>query len=99
MCHSLKWPLLILSLSCSWTKFAWARDKQYLTAEKPGSKVTFDVQVGAGGTVLVDYLRSRFYNLGNVLVCECMGCVQCDLTGGRADMCVAQTSTAITLPA
>lgn len=39
-------------------------------AEKPGSKVTFDVTVGEGGTVLVDHLRSRFYNLGNALVCD-----------------------------
>lgn len=53
----------------SWSKYAWARDKQYLVAEKPGSKVTFDVVVGEGGSILVDHLRSRFYNLGNVLVC------------------------------
>jgi lysophospholipase L1-like esterase len=53
----------------SWSKYAWARDKQYLVADKPGSKVTFDVVVGEGGSILVDHLRSRFYNLGNVLVC------------------------------
>lgn len=38
-------------------------------ADKPGSTVTFDVVVGSGGEVLVDWLRSRFYDLGNVLVC------------------------------
>ncbi|KAM0791353.1 hypothetical protein ACM66B_005820 [Microbotryomycetes sp. NB124-2] len=51
-----------------WTKYAWARDKQYLVAEKPGSLVTFSVNVGRGGSILVDYLRSQFYNLGDVLV-------------------------------
>lgn len=55
----------------SWTKFAWARDKEYLAADKPGSVVTFDVVVGQGGEILVDFLRSRFYDLGNVLVCAC----------------------------
>jgi hypothetical protein len=53
-----------------WTSFAWARDKQYLIAERPGSVVTFEVMVGMGGTVMVDWLRSRFYELGDVLVCK-----------------------------
>lgn len=56
-------------LFCSWTKFAWARDKQYLVAEKPGSSVTFEVEVGPGGQVLADWLHSRFYDLGDVVVC------------------------------
>ncbi|KAK4698466.1 hypothetical protein P7C70_g7810, partial [Phenoliferia sp. Uapishka_3] len=51
-----------------WSKFSWARDKQYLVADQPGSSVTFDVVVGTGGEVLADWLRSRFYDLGNVLV-------------------------------
>ncbi|KAM0753326.1 hypothetical protein T439DRAFT_323958 [Meredithblackwellia eburnea MCA 4105] len=51
-----------------WTKYSWARDKQYLTADVPGSKVTFDVSVGPGGEVLVDWLQSRAYDLGDVLV-------------------------------
>ncbi|KAK4054483.1 hypothetical protein OIV83_000977 [Microbotryomycetes sp. JL201] len=51
-----------------WTQYAWARDKQYLVAEKPGSLVTFSLTVGHGGSILVDYLRSQFYNLGDVLV-------------------------------
>ncbi|GAA6001355.1 hypothetical protein JCM10207_006622 [Rhodosporidiobolus poonsookiae] len=51
-----------------WTQFAWARDKQYLVADKPGSSVTFRVEVGKGGTVLADWLQSRFYDLGDVSV-------------------------------
>ncbi|KAK4056679.1 hypothetical protein OIO90_002231 [Microbotryomycetes sp. JL221] len=51
-----------------WTKYAWARDKQYLVAEKPGAQVTYAINVGQGKSILVDYLRSRFYNLGDVLV-------------------------------
>lgn len=31
--------------------------------------MTYEVQVGEGGTVLADWLRSRFYDLGNVSVC------------------------------
>jgi hypothetical protein len=65
---------LTLPSFLSWTKFAWARDKQYLVASKPGSTVTFNVVVGAGGTVLVDWLHSRFYDLGNVLVCASPTC-------------------------
>ena len=59
---------LILSAR-SWTKYAWARDKEYLAADTPGSTVTFDIVIGQGGEILVDFLRSRFYDLGNVLVC------------------------------
>ncbi|BGP24792.1 hypothetical protein JCM10295v2_003711 [Rhodotorula toruloides] len=51
-----------------WSKLAWARDKQYLAASKPGSSVTFRVRVGSGGTILADWLHSRFYDLGDVLV-------------------------------
>ncbi|BGO99781.1 hypothetical protein NBRC10513v2_004008 [Rhodotorula toruloides] len=51
-----------------WSKLAWARDKQYLAASKPGSSVTFRVNVGSGGTILADWLHSRFYDLGDVLV-------------------------------
>ncbi|KAL8290379.1 hypothetical protein RQP46_002637 [Phenoliferia psychrophenolica] len=54
--------------STGWTKYSWARDKQYLVADKPGSTVTYDIVVGAGGEVLADWLRSRFYDLGNVLI-------------------------------
>lgn len=52
-----------------WSKLAWARDKQYLVADSPGASVTFAVEVGKGGTILVDWLHSRFYDLGNVAVC------------------------------
>lgn len=52
-----------------WTKLAWARDKQYLVADEPGASVTFRVEVGAGGTVMADWLHSRFYDLGDVSVC------------------------------
>ncbi|GAA5965902.1 hypothetical protein JCM3765_006483 [Sporobolomyces pararoseus] len=51
-----------------WEKFGWARDKQYLVASKPGSTVTYEIQVGKGGTILADWLRSRFYDLGDVSV-------------------------------
>ncbi|GAA5894406.1 SGNH/GDSL hydrolase family protein [Sporobolomyces salmoneus] len=51
-----------------WEKFGWARDKQYLVASKPGSSVTFEIEVGKGGTILADWLRSRFYDLGDVSV-------------------------------
>ncbi|GAA5854285.1 hypothetical protein JCM9279_005109 [Rhodotorula babjevae] len=51
-----------------WTKLAWARDKQYLVADEPGASVTFRVEVGAGGTVMADWLHSRFYDLGDVSV-------------------------------
>ncbi|GAA5885948.1 hypothetical protein JCM6882_004211 [Rhodosporidiobolus microsporus] len=51
-----------------WTKLAWARDKQYLTADQPGASVTFRIEVGKGGTILADWLHSRFYDLGNVAV-------------------------------
>ncbi|GAA6061370.1 hypothetical protein JCM10212_005824 [Sporobolomyces blumeae] len=51
-----------------WEKYAWARDKQYLIADKPGSTVTYRVVVGEGGTILADWLRSRFYDLGDVSV-------------------------------
>ncbi|GAA5820117.1 hypothetical protein JCM11251_005487 [Rhodosporidiobolus azoricus] len=51
-----------------WTKLAWARDKQYLTADKPGASVTFRIEVGNGGTILADWLHSRFYDLGDVTV-------------------------------
>ncbi|GAA5940836.1 SGNH/GDSL hydrolase family protein [Sporobolomyces koalae] len=51
-----------------WSKYGWARDKQYLIADKPGSIVTYEVQVGSGGTIMADWLRSRFYDLGNVAV-------------------------------
>lgn len=49
---------------------AWSRDKQYLVADKPGASVTYGVHVGPGGTILADWLRSRSYGLGDVLVCE-----------------------------
>lgn len=39
-------------------------------ADKPGSTVTFQVNVGSGGEVLVDWLRSRFYDLGNIVICS-----------------------------
>jgi hypothetical protein len=51
-----------------WEKFGWARDKQYLIANKPGSTVSYSIKVGLGGTILVDWLRSRFYDLGDVEV-------------------------------
>ncbi|GAA6042096.1 hypothetical protein JCM8097_003107 [Rhodosporidiobolus ruineniae] len=51
-----------------WTKFAWARDKQYLVAETPGSSVTYRVDVGRGGSIYLDWLHSRFYDLGDVSV-------------------------------
>ncbi|BGP40191.1 hypothetical protein JCM10449v2_004149 [Rhodotorula kratochvilovae] len=51
-----------------WTKLAWARDKQYLVADKPGASVTFRVEVGKGGTVMADWLHSRFYDLGDITV-------------------------------
>ncbi|GAA5820689.1 hypothetical protein JCM3770_001453 [Rhodotorula araucariae] len=51
-----------------WTKLAWARDKQYLVADEPGASVTFRVEVGKGGTVMADWLHSRFYDLGDVSV-------------------------------
>lgn len=53
-----------------WKKMAWSRDKQYLVADKPGASVTYGVHVGPGGTILADWLRSRSYGLGDVLVCE-----------------------------
>lgn len=34
--------------------------------------MTFRVKVGAGGTILADWLHSRFYDLGDVLVCACL---------------------------
>lgn len=52
-----------------WSKLAWARDKQYLVADEPGASVTFRVEVGQGGTVMADWLHSRFYDLGDVAVC------------------------------
>lgn len=51
-----------------WEKFGWARDKQYLVASKPGSTVTYEIEVGTGGAILADWLRSRFYDLGDVAV-------------------------------
>lgn len=53
-----------------WRKFGWARDKQYLVADRPSSRVTFEVDVpeNGEGDILVDWLRSRFYDLGNVAV-------------------------------
>lgn len=53
-----------------WKKMAWSRDKQYLVADRPGAAVTFSVRVGKGGTVMADWLRSRSYDLGDVLACE-----------------------------
>ncbi|GAA5939997.1 hypothetical protein JCM10213_004904 [Rhodosporidiobolus nylandii] len=51
-----------------WSKLAWARDKQYLVADKPGSSVTYAIEVGKGGAVYADWLHSRFYDLGDVSV-------------------------------
>ncbi|GAA5961170.1 hypothetical protein JCM21900_005887 [Sporobolomyces salmonicolor] len=51
-----------------WSKYAWARDKQYLVADKPGASVTYRVDVGKGGAIMADWLRSRFYDLGDVAV-------------------------------
>ncbi|GAA5983649.1 hypothetical protein JCM11641_000920 [Rhodosporidiobolus odoratus] len=51
-----------------WTKLAWARDKQYLVADKPGSSVTYRIEVGKGGSILADWLHSRQYELGDVSV-------------------------------
>ena len=60
----------LTNLVGSWKKMAWSRDKQYLVADKPGASVTYEVHVGPGGTILADWLRSRSYGLGDVLVCE-----------------------------
>lgn len=57
-------------LSRRWKKMSWSRDKQYLVADTPGATVTYSVSVGSGGAILADWLRSRSYGLGDVLVCE-----------------------------
>ncbi|GAA5850391.1 hypothetical protein JCM8547_001860 [Rhodosporidiobolus lusitaniae] len=51
-----------------WEKLAWARDKQYLVADSSGASVTYRIEIGKGGTVLADWLHSRFYDLGDVSV-------------------------------
>ena len=51
-----------------WRSYVQQSDKQYLLADVPGSLLTFNINVGRGGGVLVDFLRSRSYNLGEVLI-------------------------------
>lgn len=70
---------------------AWSRDKQYLVADRPGAAVTFSVDVGEGGTVMADWLRSRSYDLGDVSACACFDCSVWKDGTGSVDMSVPQT--------
>lgn len=45
-----------------WREWAW-KDKNYLIADKPGSKVTFEVEVTTGHLIVI-YQRSAKYGLG-----------------------------------
>lgn len=74
-----------------WDRFAWARDKQYMVADTPGSRLKYRITVGSGGQVVVDWLRSRFYDLGDILVCALPSWI---LRLTRADTSL-QTSTMI----
>ncbi|WOO77031.1 uncharacterized protein LOC62_01G000632 [Vanrija pseudolonga] len=53
-----------------WRKWAW-KDKKYLIADEPGAEFEFEVAV-SHGTIILYYLRSREFGLGNL---------ECDLVG------------------
>ncbi|KAK9894864.1 hypothetical protein P389DRAFT_196942 [Cystobasidium minutum MCA 4210] len=51
-----------------WSRLATSRDKQYMASSSIGSRIVYDVIVGEGGQVLLSWLKSRFYNLGDAKV-------------------------------
>lgn len=53
-----------ISPSESWYLMNWQNEKFYLAADKPGSNVTFRIDVNKG-EVYMYFLRSRQYSLGN----------------------------------
>jgi hypothetical protein len=53
-----------ISPSESWYLMNWQNEKFYLAADKPGSNVTFRIDVNKG-EVYIYFLRSRQYSLGN----------------------------------
>ncbi|KAK4702193.1 hypothetical protein P7C70_g4033, partial [Phenoliferia sp. Uapishka_3] len=51
-----------------WSRFWGTRKKGFLGAEEPGALITWEIEVGPRGEVLVDWLRNKSPRLGNVLV-------------------------------
>lgn len=39
-----------------------------MTSSSPGSRVVYDVVVGEGGQILLSWLKSRFYSLGDAKI-------------------------------
>jgi len=48
-----------------WAPWSW-KDKHYLVAKQPGSKISFEVDLVAMGVVLIYYQRSRTFGLGDL---------------------------------
>lgn len=48
-----------------WRNWAW-KQKKYLIADKPGAKLTFDAPVTRGTSIILYFLRSKIFGLGNL---------------------------------
>lgn len=62
--NSAESEMKIISAS-GWERWSWNDEKHYLVADKPGSTVTFDIDVSAG-SVFVEVFKSPKYDLGDV---------------------------------
>lgn len=61
---------LIPKKNVGWRRWAW-KQKKYLIADKPGSVITFELDL-AEGHITLYYLRSSVFGLGSIL-CDVVG--------------------------
>jgi len=61
---SKKSPLVPYAMD-GWYPWSW-KDKSYFVSKTPGAKITFEVELAGMGIVLVSYLRSRVFGLGDL---------------------------------